>query len=83
MREMQVSQLTLSLAEGAELKWMFTALGNVHCSRQVDAAICNSWLCLEHPLPWQQDWRGSCREKGSRVSVPSCAMSCSLPPDRN
>lgn len=35
---MQVSQLALSLAEGAELQWLLTALGNVHWSRRVDAA---------------------------------------------
>lgn len=45
--------------------------------------ICNSRLCLEHLLLWQQGWRGSCRAKSSRAGVPSCAMSCSLPPDRN
>lgn len=47
------------------------------------SCICNSRPCLEHLLPWQQGWRGSCRAKGNRVAVPSCAMSCSLPPDKN
>lgn len=38
MHQVQVSQLTLYLDEGAELQWLLTALGNVHWSRQVDAA---------------------------------------------
>lgn len=38
MHETQVTQLALSLAEGAEWQWMLTALGNVHWSRRVDAA---------------------------------------------
>lgn len=38
MHQVQVSQLTLYLDEGAELQWLLTALGNVRWSRQVDAA---------------------------------------------
>lgn len=42
--------------------------------------IRSSWLCLEHPLCRQGGWRSSCRGKGSRAGVPSCAASCSLLP---